>query len=353
MKTQSKFVAGLIFSASFAFTVAAPDPSPTAMGAEKSPVSFIHIEIKNQQDQLLGRVKDLGLDLVNGRVVEVLVESDSSLDVGGKIVAVPPGALTRDPDNKIYRLNVSVETFKTAEAIDLSKWVDSGRSDRVAAAYHLFGQEPYFLEEGERASRTDARPKVSLGYVERCNKLIGMPVGNYQGEKFGEVWSMSLDVLKGRILTVIILAPGNFQTKSVVPAMALAFNEARDGLLLDDTKEEYAAEPRYVYTEAAFGNAASSQEESYKGPATTGRLEQGDSHLDVDRTLLIRQNIRLAKIFQRNVDVGTINGRVTLRGWVRTADDQRRIGEIAVEACRAEVVDNQIVVGRPVPVAGN
>lgn len=351
MKNISKLVAGVILTTGLAFAATAqPQHKPRPLGAEKTLVNFIHIEIKNHQGETLGRIEDLGIDLINGRIVEVLVQSDRSLDVGGKIVAVPPGALTRDPDNKIYRLNASREVFKSAAAIDLSQWVDWGRSDRVAAAYYLFGQEPYFLEEGDVANRKAARPKVSLGYVERCNKLIGMPVGNYQGDKFGEVWSMSLDILKGRILSVIVLAPGNFETKRVIPAMALDFNSARDALLLDDTKQEFADEPRYVYTEAAYGNEATSQEEAYKGKRTTVALEQGDSHRDIDRTLLIQQNIRLAKIYHRNVEVGTINDRVTLRGWVRSNEDRQRIGQIAIEASRVELVDNQITVGRPVAV---
>ncbi len=349
MKLLHHLLVASVITGGFSLTGRAQsDPTPTPLGAEKSPVNFVHIQIKNLQDETLGRIKDLGIDLINGRIVEVLVESDSSLGVDGKIVAVPPGALTRDPDNKILRLNASREVFKTAAAIDLSQWVDAGRSDRVAAAYYLFGQEPYFLEEGERANRKDARPKVSLGYVERCNKLIEMPVGNHQGDQFGKVWSMTLDLLKGRILSVIVLAPGNFQTKSVVPAMSLDFNPARDALLLDDTKQEYADEPRYFYTEAAYGNAATSQEEAYKGKRTTVALEQGDSYRDIDRTLLIQQNIRLAKIYQRNIQVGTMDGRVTLRGWVRSNDDRQRIGQLAIEASRLELVDNQITVGRPV-----
>lgn len=349
MKNKSQLLAAVFLTAGLALVARAQsDPTPTPLGAEKTPVSFVHIVIKNHQDETLGQIVDLGIDLINGRIVEVLVESDGSLDVGGKIVAVPPGALSRDPDNKIYRLNASRELFKSAAAIDLSNWVESGRSDRVAAAYYLFGREPYFLEEGDVASRKDARPKVSLGYVERGNKLLGMPVGNYQGHEFGKVWSMTFDILKGRINSVIILAPGNFETKSVVPAMALDFNPARDALLLDDTKQEYADEPRYIYTEAAYGNEGTSQEEAYKGKRTTVALEQGESYLDIDRTLFIRQNIRLAKIYQRNVEVGTNDGRVTLRGWVRSNDDRQRIGEIAIAASRLELVDNQITVGRPV-----
>jgi sporulation protein YlmC with PRC-barrel domain len=328
---------------------AQPEPSHERFGVEKTIHDISRIQIKNFQDEDLGSVVDLGIDFVNGRIVEVLVATDSSLGVGEKIVAVPPHALFHDPLGDVYRLNLSTDEFKNATAIDLSKWTDAGRSDRVAAAYYYFAQEPYFEVGGNTTNNKNPnRPKVPLGYVERSSKILEMPVGNLQNQHFGTVYSMSLDIPKGRILSVVVLAPGNFKTKSIIPAMALRFNEARDGLVLDESKVAYADEPRYVFTEAQFGNEAMSEEESYEGPHTSVALEQGRSYRDIDRTVLINKGIRAANINHRNVQVGTINGRTTLRGWVDTEDDKRRIGEIAIAASHLEVVDNQITVGKPV-----
>ena len=320
------------------------DPSPTPLGAEKAFDEFAKIHVKNLQDQSLGRIKDLAIDLVNGRIVEVLVVADASLGLGNKIVAVPPLAFIPDSANAVYRLNVTVEDFKSAPGIDLAKWEDHGRSEKVAATYRHFGQEIYFLEEGAVADATDARPKVSLGYVERSSKIQDLPVENFQGDKFGKVWSLTLDIPRGRILSVIILAPGNFKTKSVVPAMALSFNAPRNGLLLDDSKREFADEPRFVFTEAAFGNEAHSQQEAYKGPHTAGPLAQGSSYRDIALTVRISKDIRAAKLTSRTIEVGTVDGRVTLRGSVRTEADKGRIFDLAVAASRLELVDNQIVV---------
>ena len=161
---------------------------------------------------------------------------------------------------------------------------------------------------------------------------------------------MTLDIPNGRILSVIVLAPGNFKTKSVVPAMALAFNDKRNGLLLDNTKLEFKDEPRFVFTQATADEGAIVKEESYKGPRTSEALEQGRSYRDVDRTVKINLDILAAKINGRNMEVGTINGRVTLRGWVDTNDDKRRVGEIAIAASRLELVDNQLRVGQPVAI---
>jgi len=348
MKTRFLCLAAAVLAGGFLSPIwADPEPSHIRFGSEKRFDRFDLIEVRNLQDEPLGRIADLGVDLVNGRIVEALIVSDSSLKVGAKVVAVPPLALLRDELNEVYRLDVSTDRFKAAPGIDLSAWNEAGRSSRVAAAYRLFGQEPYFLEEGAVAA-TAGRPKVALGYVERTTRLMDMVVGNLQGEKLGKVWSMTLDIPRGRILTIVVRAPGNFRTMSIIPATALSFNSERTALLLDDTRVEYADEPRLIFTEAAFGQKAYTHEEPYKGPRTSAALRQGSSYRDLDQTVRINKDIRSTNIDCRNVHVGTLNGRVTLRGWVDTEEDRRRIGEIAITTCRMELVDNQITVGRPV-----
>jgi len=357
MKLKLPLLAGLALAGHVSLALAASSALQPAtqseaakavpLGAEKSLVEFTNIEVRNFQDEPLGRITDLGIDLINGRIVQALIITDSSLEGEKKVVAVPPMALVPDLLNRVYRLNMSSEAFNAAPAIDLENWNDAGRSRRVAASYRLFGHEPYFLEVGETASTTAQRPEVPLGYVERCNKIVDLPVQNLQGDKFGKVWSMTLDIPKGRILNVIILAPGNFKTKTIVPAMALSFNAERDGLLLDSTKQEYADEPRYVFTEASFGNDATAEEQAYKGKRTSLPLEQGSSYRDIDRTVQINRDIRGAKIKSRHVNVGTKDGRVTLRGWVESEGDKSRINAIAIAASRLELVDNQLTVGKP------
>jgi sporulation protein YlmC with PRC-barrel domain len=340
-------VAAVLILGTFHPASALAEPSHERFGVEKTVNRMTDIRIKTLQDESLGSIADLAIDLVNGRIVEVLVDTDTSLGVGDKLVAVPPLALIADPKGDVFRINVSADVFKSAPGIDLAKWTDAGRSDRIAATYRRFGQEPYFLENGETADAAAARPKVLLGYVELSNRMLGLPVGNFQNEKLGTVCSMSLNIPRGRILEVIVLAQDDPNTKSVIPAMALSFNSARDGLLLDDSKLEYRDEPRYVLTKEAYGHGPYSKEESYKGPHTDMPLEQGVSYRDVDRTHRIYDEIRAAKINDENVRVGTINGRTTLRGWVDTQEEKVRIFEIAVAASRVEVVDNQIVVRPP------
>ena len=317
------------------------------VGPEKIAIPMQYVEIRNFQDERLGQVQDLGISLVNGRIVEVLVVSDNSLGGDQKIVAVPPLALLPDAINQVYRINISTQRFRTAAAVDLSKWVESGRSDRVAAAYRLFGQEVFFLEEGQPTSKTDSRPKVALGYVELSSRMLDLPITNMQDEKLGKVWSLTLDIPSGRILSVVVVSQGNFNIRNLVPAMALHFNPTRDGLVLNDTPAELQNEPRYIFTAAAYGQDAYSREEVYRGPRTSETLAQGSSYRDVDQTVRINREIRNTGIDCRGIEVGTLNDRVTLRGTVATAEDKRRIGESAIRVSRPELVDNQILVGEP------
>lgn len=122
MYPKIKFTLAALLAAGTCLPIPAQsEPAPSRFGVRKPVHDFTRIQIRNFRDESLGRIMDLGIDLVNGRIVEVLVVSDSSLDVGRKLVAVPPSALVVDQLNEVYRLNVSPEVFKTAAAIDLSK----------------------------------------------------------------------------------------------------------------------------------------------------------------------------------------------------------------------------------------
>jgi sporulation protein YlmC with PRC-barrel domain len=347
MKMKHNLLAGALVACCLTHQGGAQPATPVPAGETKA-TRLIDVEVRNFQDERIGHVRDLGIDLVNGRIVEVLVAFGGFAGVDEKIVAVPPSAFINDGGAGVYRLDVSTETFKAAPQVNLSKWEDEGRSQRVAATYHYFGKEPYFREEGAPPSKTPGgHQKVELGYVERSSKMLDLPVVNFKNVKFGHVWSLTLDIPKGRILNVVILAPDDFKTRSMVPAMALSFNENRDGLVIDDTKRQFADEPRYLLTEGVNGRPDLAEEEPYQGPHTTVALVQGSSNRDMDRTKHIVANIRAANIDDRHVEVGTNNGRVTLRGWVATDADKTRIGEIAITESRLELVDNQIVVGEP------
>ena len=74
-------------------------------------------------------------------------------------------------------------------------------------------------------------------------------------------------------------------------------------------------------------------------------LDQGNSQTDVDTTAQIRKEIMADSDMTtnaKNVKIITLNGDVTLRGPVNTADEKSRIAAIADRIASANNVDNQL-----------
>lgn len=347
---------------------AAEPPTHLNFREVQNMVSVIGLEVKDSQDQTLGRVRDLALDLENGRLVEVIVSSGGFLGLGQRITAVPPGAFVFDTAGEVLRLNVDQEKFEAAPHFAMSKWAEHCQSRRVAEVYRYFGQEPYFAADGQdsKSGNTATEP---LGYVERTSRLLGLPVRNPQNEPLGNVSTFLYDLPGDHVAHVIVLAHGFRQTKSVIPASALRFNAAHDALVLDVSTRAFKNEPRFKWT---YGDQGDFQQETYSntrvaandgvntrqnvrdGAATTYTpLAQGASFADVDTTYRIYTAMRADPSLSQNaqdVEVGTLNGRITLRGHVNTEKGKSGIGAIAGRAGRSENVSNLLEV-RPVPAA--
>jgi sporulation protein YlmC with PRC-barrel domain len=347
MKTPLSLLAiGLV---AFALPVSvSAQPAAAAAVADLGPkikeTPITEVLVKNVQGESLGRVEDLVLDLSNGRVVEVLVVSDQTLRLGGKTVAVPPLALIADPANKVYHLDVTLDAFKAAPAFDMSKWDAATQPDQVAAAYHHFGQEPYFFVQGQ----TKPAPTVALGTLERMSKLINMNVDNLQGVKFGKVESLELDVPNGRIINVFV-NQNNFGTKTtpfstIISPGQFSFNPKRDTLLIDETKAVYAKEPHVVYARGVNGQVISFREQADPDFAAPAALVQGSSFHDIDLTDQVYKSVEKNGLSPTDVEIASLNGHVVLRGNVTTQALRDRFGSIAVTVAGTANVDNQLVV---------
>jgi sporulation protein YlmC with PRC-barrel domain len=337
-------------------------------------VAIIGMEVKDSRNRTLGRVKELALDLENGRIVEVIVSSGGFLGMGQRTVGVPPRALLFDPAIGEFQLNVSSEKFKAAPEFVISKWAENCTSGRVAEAYRYFGEEPYFAADGQKTESGNSATEP-LGHIERSSKLIDFPIMNLRNEFLGRVSTFLYSPRSGRVLHVIVRAPGSRQTKSAIPARALRFNAAHDVLYFDITTEAFNNEPRFKWVLDDSGNFQQNtysdfQQETYSNTKVAANdgvntrqnvrdgialtytpLAQGANHADMDRTSRIYASMRAVASLSQNaqdVEVGTLHGRVTLRGHVNNEEGKRVVGEIAGSVGRPENVSNLLEV-RPHP----
>jgi sporulation protein YlmC with PRC-barrel domain len=258
----------IIISAFAAFFLALPAPA-------QNPVKASHIigmTVENLQNEKMGKVVDFAVDVESGRIVEVILSSDSVPGIDNAHFAVPPEALYRDTARKVLHMDANEAGINTIPGFDFTKWNLCTQSNRVVQVYGSFGLRPYFVPEhgeyrtnsvdgifasslprnsdgsiitaGGRSVDTVNNEKVArdltetnnptltqypqgtwttnhvsyedgtiaasstLVYVEQLSKLMGKPVKNLQGEKLGNVENFTVNLSTGRIVAVIISSGG-------------------------------------------------------------------------------------------------------------------------------------------------
>ena len=122
----------------------AQPPADRLNGAAKAS-DLIGMTVKNYQDEKLGKVENLAVDVESGRIVQVIISTGGFMGMGNSLTAVPPGALHHDVANKVLHLDVSKERFNGAPKFDTAKWEDCTQSNRVTEAYGYYGEHPYFV----------------------------------------------------------------------------------------------------------------------------------------------------------------------------------------------------------------
>src|ERR1017187_6068339 len=107
----------------------------------------IGMTVKNNQDEKLGKVENLAVDVESGRIVQVIISTGGFLGMGETLTPVPPGALHHEVAQKALYLDASIEKFNAAPKCDTAKWDEDTQSNRVSEVYGYYGQQPYFVRD--------------------------------------------------------------------------------------------------------------------------------------------------------------------------------------------------------------
>jgi sporulation protein YlmC with PRC-barrel domain len=363
----------------------------------------IGMTVENYLDEKLGKVKDLALDMESGRIVLVIMSAGGFMGMGDRLTAVPPEIFYNDAAYKVLRLlDTDKEKLKGAPKFAMSNWAECCNSNHLYAVYGYYDEEPvlgfiqngnevldgppnvvatrltYGIRETDRVSSVGQGmiPVSRLSKIQQSSKLTGMTVLNLQNEKLGRVQNILVDLPSGRIVAVII-SSGRFlrldDELSAVPPTALRFTAGEDTLQLDASKEMLSLAPHFkanqwpdfthpsyvgavyraYHVEPYFATFVTAEDDdmwrkirdSDNRPQTL--LVQGKNQADLDTTAQIRKAIIAANETSKeskNVEIITMDGRVTLRGPVDSIEVKNLIGKIAVRIARPENMDNQLEV---------
>lgn len=79
-------------------------------------------EVCNMQDEKLGSIQDIMLDIQSGNIRYAVLSSGGFLGLGDRLFAIPWHALKQDREQKRFRLDVDIERLKEAPGFDKDDW---------------------------------------------------------------------------------------------------------------------------------------------------------------------------------------------------------------------------------------
>ncbi|TAK60446.1 PRC-barrel domain-containing protein [Methylobacter sp.] len=114
-------------------------PGPRLMGAD----TLIGNDVYNENNEDLGDIKEIMLDMTNGQVSYAVLSFGGFLGMGEKLFAVPWDALKLDTEHKRFVLNVNKNRLESAPGFDKDHWPDMADQawvDKINAYYETRSQ---------------------------------------------------------------------------------------------------------------------------------------------------------------------------------------------------------------------
>lgn len=85
---------------------------------------LIGMDVRNQQNEKLGDIKDLAVDLHTGKIAYAVLSVGGFLGVGDRYIAVPPSEFSLSPDGKELILNADKARVQGAPGFAKNNWPD-------------------------------------------------------------------------------------------------------------------------------------------------------------------------------------------------------------------------------------
>jgi sporulation protein YlmC with PRC-barrel domain len=90
---------------------------------------FLKKDVRNAQNEKLGSIQDVVLELKSGRVLYAVLDAGGFLGIGDKLFAVPVAAFTASPDGKDYVVQADKDQIKSAKGFDKNSWPTTASRD--------------------------------------------------------------------------------------------------------------------------------------------------------------------------------------------------------------------------------
>jgi sporulation protein YlmC with PRC-barrel domain len=115
-------------------------PGPYIMGAD----TLTGDEVYNRQEEHLGEIKTIMLDVPSGRIAYAVLAAGGFLGMGKRLFAIPWSALTLDVDKECFVLDANKERLENAPGFDDDNWPSMADSTWATDVHDYYKQEPYW-----------------------------------------------------------------------------------------------------------------------------------------------------------------------------------------------------------------
>jgi sporulation protein YlmC with PRC-barrel domain len=112
-------------------------PGPRLMGAD----TLIGEDVYNHQDEDLGDIKEIMLDMQTGQIAYAVLSFGGLLGMGDKLFAVPWQSLQLDTTNKRFILDCSKEKLENAPGFDKDRWPDMASAEFSNQIHNFYGTQ--------------------------------------------------------------------------------------------------------------------------------------------------------------------------------------------------------------------
>jgi len=102
------------------------------------------MKIKNVNDESIGKVENVILNLTAGRVAYVILSPDSSLGLDNNYYALPPDALTLSTDRKTLTSDINKDKLAAAPHFTKDNWATISDPAWAAQVYQYYGKQAWF-----------------------------------------------------------------------------------------------------------------------------------------------------------------------------------------------------------------
>jgi len=87
--------------------------------------SIIGDKVHNENDEHLGEIKDIMIDVVTGRIDYFIIKFGGFIGIGIKYFAIPFNQVRVDPERRLFIFRQGREVLEKAPGFDLDHWPDT------------------------------------------------------------------------------------------------------------------------------------------------------------------------------------------------------------------------------------